>query len=202
MTAKTDAYQIGVSVTPANNFTLVSDAAGGMKLARGNPGATTQDILSVTPAGAVKQSRAVRNLFSAYLPASFGVIPINTWTLVRTYTEIIDSANTFEPTTNGRYQPNVPGWYMISAGVSMIGDPGSIAAACIFKNNSNFRRVGGTVTTGTNSNVAVAGAFPIYLNGTTDYLDVRVYLNGTNTYVYGDAAGEFTTFSGYLIEAD
>lgn len=47
MTTKTDQYQIGLSVTPANNFTLVTDGAGGMKIARGNPGATTADILSI-----------------------------------------------------------------------------------------------------------------------------------------------------------
>ena len=49
MTTKTDQYQIGLSVTAANNFTLVTDGAGGMKIARGNPGATTADILSIAP---------------------------------------------------------------------------------------------------------------------------------------------------------
>jgi hypothetical protein len=53
MGTKTDGYQVGLSVTATNNFTLVSDGAGGFKIARGNQGATTQDILTVNAAGEV-----------------------------------------------------------------------------------------------------------------------------------------------------
>ena len=46
--------QLGLSVTPANNFTLDASADNGtMKLARGNAGATTQDIMTVDAAGNV-----------------------------------------------------------------------------------------------------------------------------------------------------
>ena len=46
--------QLGLSTTPANNFTLDASAADGtMKLARGNAGATTQDIMTVDAAGKV-----------------------------------------------------------------------------------------------------------------------------------------------------
>jgi len=52
MTVKTTNAQLGLSVTPANNFTLTAEADNGtMKLARGNAGATTQDILTVDSAG-------------------------------------------------------------------------------------------------------------------------------------------------------
>lgn len=46
--------QFGKSNTPANNFVLDASADNGtMKLARGNAGATTQDILTVDAAGKV-----------------------------------------------------------------------------------------------------------------------------------------------------
>lgn len=46
--------QLGLSVTPANNFTLDASANNGtMKLARGNAGATTQDVMTVDAAGKV-----------------------------------------------------------------------------------------------------------------------------------------------------
>ena len=46
--------QLGLSVTPGNNFTLDASADNGtMKLARGNAGATTQDIMTVDAAGKV-----------------------------------------------------------------------------------------------------------------------------------------------------
>lgn len=45
-------HQLGLSNTPANNFTLDASADNGtMKLARGNAGATTQDIMTVDAAG-------------------------------------------------------------------------------------------------------------------------------------------------------
>jgi hypothetical protein len=46
--------QLGLSVTPANNFTLDASANNGtMKLARGNAGATTQDVMRVAADGKV-----------------------------------------------------------------------------------------------------------------------------------------------------
>ena len=47
--------QLGLSNTPANNFTLDASADNGtMKLARGIAGATTQDILTVDALGGIK----------------------------------------------------------------------------------------------------------------------------------------------------
>ena len=46
--------QLGLSNTPANNFTITAEADNGtLKLARGNAGATTQDILTVDASGLV-----------------------------------------------------------------------------------------------------------------------------------------------------
>lgn len=46
--------QLGTSLTATQNFTLTAEAANGsMKLARGNAGATTQDIMTVDAAGVV-----------------------------------------------------------------------------------------------------------------------------------------------------
>lgn len=54
-TIKSIRNQIGISATPTQNFTFDATAADGtMKLARGNAGATTQDIMTVDAAGDVK----------------------------------------------------------------------------------------------------------------------------------------------------
>jgi hypothetical protein len=52
---KTRAHQVGISATATNNFTLQTPAVpdGTMKLARGLPDATTQDILTVLADGRV-----------------------------------------------------------------------------------------------------------------------------------------------------
>lgn len=55
--------QLGDSSTATQNFTLTSAAADGtMKLARGNAGATTQDILTVDAAGKVTFPQGSGNL--------------------------------------------------------------------------------------------------------------------------------------------
>lgn len=50
-TIKANAVQLGDSATAANNFVLQTNTDGSAKLARGNLGATTQDILTVDAAG-------------------------------------------------------------------------------------------------------------------------------------------------------
>ena len=55
--------QLGTSGTATQNFTLTAEAANGtMKLARGNAGATTQDILTVDAAGKVDLLNLVRSI--------------------------------------------------------------------------------------------------------------------------------------------
>lgn len=45
-------HQLGLSGTAANNFTLTAEADNGtMKLARGNAGATSQDLMTVDATG-------------------------------------------------------------------------------------------------------------------------------------------------------
>jgi len=62
--------QLGLSVTSANNFTLDASADNGtMKLARGNAGATTQDILTVDAAGNVLLPQTP-SIFSKYFEST------------------------------------------------------------------------------------------------------------------------------------
>lgn len=52
-TIKTNNLQLGDSSTATQNFTLQTNVDGTAKLARGNAGATTQDILTVDSGGRV-----------------------------------------------------------------------------------------------------------------------------------------------------
>lgn len=57
---KIDKGQFGVSATAANNFTITAEADNGtMKLARGNAGSTTQDILTVDANGIVTATQGL-----------------------------------------------------------------------------------------------------------------------------------------------
>lgn len=193
MTIKVKSNATGGSLQNENSTdALIIDGAASVSFPQG-----------LTTANVIKQSKVKRNFFSAYLPTNFGFLTVGGWTLVRLYTEIIDSANTFDPTTNGRFQPNVAGWYQINANVTVGGDVKQTTLASLWKNGAVHRRIGGT---GINTNNLVtntfSGSFPVYLNGTTDYVDLRVYTDQPNANALGDANGEYTSLSGYLIEAD
>ena len=72
---KTIRQQLGLSVTPANNFTLDASANNGtLKLARGNAGNTTQDILTVDANGNLKPG--VLGNYASDSAAATGGVPI------------------------------------------------------------------------------------------------------------------------------
>lgn len=59
---KSNMHQLGQSATATQNFTLDASAANGtMKLSRGNAGATTQDILTISALGEVDFPQMIRN---------------------------------------------------------------------------------------------------------------------------------------------
>lgn len=71
---KVNQVQLGDSSTAANNFVLQTNTDGTAKLARGNVGVTTQDILTVDAAGKVDLPQLVKSFGAAgsvELPGGF-----------------------------------------------------------------------------------------------------------------------------------
>jgi hypothetical protein len=182
-----------------------SDASGGAILNESGVEVLKVDVAgNITfPSGLIKQSKVKRSFFSVFMATNYGIIPTSAWTLVRLWTEILDAAGVFEPTTNGRFQPTVAGWYQINAGVTLTGAAGGVSDAAIWKNGSPHRRIGTLALSVTNVVTAThSGSSAVYLNGAADYVDIRVYTEQASANVLGDAAGELTWMNGYLIEAD
>lgn len=73
---KTIRAQLGLSSTPANNFTLTAEADNGtMKLARGVAGATTQDVMTINALGEVDFPQMIRSIAgNGYLKLPSGLI--------------------------------------------------------------------------------------------------------------------------------
>jgi hypothetical protein len=111
--------------------------------------------------------------FSAYQASPQTGISAATLTKVTFDTEEFDTNNNF---ASSRFTPTVAGYYQISGGVQTGGSP-EVMIVEIWKNGSVNKRFG-------NSNSAtvsqISGSVLIYLNGTTDYVELYVYL-GTNT---------------------
>lgn len=186
---KVSAVQFGDSSTATQNFVLQQNADGTAKFARGNVGATTQDIFTIDAAGLVAMPQSVV-AFSAYqnAPTSIGTAA----TLIPFQAKSFDTALAFS-TTTGRFSPQVAAYYQVTW--SVMGD-GNTAVLW-----SSLRKNGSDVAFG--SRAPAVGPFPlstgsalIYLNGSTDYLDVAAYssvASATHTPIYT------TQFSGYLV---
>lgn len=119
----------------------------------------------------------------------------STWAKVQLNSEVFDIGDCFDSSTNYRWTPNVAGYYQLSFGVDFSAASGlSGLISGIYKNGSaDFY---GTYTAGV-SGVAGSsnGAGLIYMNGTTDYVELWAQAVGTSPKV---KASSLTNFTGHL----
>jgi hypothetical protein len=129
--------------------------------------------------------------FSAYL-ASNQSISTNTWTKVQTGTESFDTASCFDTSTY-RFTPNVAGYYQVNGRITSFSN-GTIVICTVYKNGSENIRLTDlrvSFTGGTSGQ----GSCLIYLNGTTDYIELYGNISGGSTnFEGGDASTYFQAF--------
>jgi len=130
--------------------------------------------------------------FSAYKSADQG-ISANTFTKVTFDTEIFDtasafSASTFTPLTAGYYQINYTIW------IDPTG-PNSVIQGSLYKNGSEYIR---QFRQDTNFGANTAGIV-VYMNGSTDYLEVYAFCGAGSPQVLGTAIR--TNFNGVWIRS-
>lgn len=168
-------HQLGLSVTPANNFTFTAEADNGtMKLARGNAGATTQDVMTVDAAGKVAFPQNVSVAFRA-LAGNIQSIAPGSYIKANLGTISFDTNNNF---SSSRFTPTVAGYYQFSGAVYITGTWLSYLAASIYKNGA----ASATALTGSPTAAAVdliqGTSVLLYMNGSTDYVELFCYCGG------------------------
>ena len=109
-----------------------------------------------------------------------------TWTKIQFNTEIVDSANAFDNSSNYRYTPQTSGYYFVSLNLT-IGTTADNSinklSAAIYKNGSSI--TGSQVTrdwdtTGINYNDAINTSIIVQLNGSSDYIEGWGYIDVTS----------------------
>ena len=136
---------------------------------------TSGQVLTTNGSGALSWT-GMGPAFSAY-QSSAQTISAGTVTKIQLQTEEFDTANCFDSTTNYRFTPNVAGYYQVSFAVRT--DAGTISAlhASVAKN--------GTLGKAAQFTNTALGAFMssssalIFLNGTTDYIELNSYSGHT-----------------------
>lgn len=129
--------------------------------------------------------------FSAYLSAN-QTVPSNTFTKVALNTKEFDTNSCFD-TTLSRFTPTTAGYYQVNGMVS--GGGSSIIIASIYKNGVNYLQGVDIRTTG-NGYGSNAIAL-VFLNGTTDYLELYAY--STTTTISGGATAGGCRFSAAMV---
>lgn len=120
-------------------------------------------------------------------------------TKIQFATEEIDKNSDFDSTVNYRFQPAIAGYYAVSWRASC----GHTGGADITRFLTVLCQNGGTVRYGRDySGAGLAsmdsnGSSLIYMNGSTDYLEVYTYATAGSPYIYGNSA--LTYFNGVLV---
>jgi hypothetical protein len=109
--------------------------------------------------------------FSAY-QSSAQTLSSATWTKLLFQTEEFDTNSNFDSTTNYRFTPTVGGYYQVSGGLSLSATIASVNVQ-IYKNGSAFKVI---FAVNTNS-VSGFGSSLVYLNGSTDYIELYGYIS-------------------------
>jgi len=150
--------------TTASNFTATLPAATGTVMVSGN----------------MPAFRAYRN--------GNQTISAATTTKVAFNAETFDTNNNYDPTTNFRFTPTVAGYYQVNSTVGFTIGAGQIV---IYKNGSTYQ-TGIEVT----FNASLGGHIPIsdivYCNGSTDYIEIYIYLTTGTTISSGETNTSFS----------
>lgn len=139
-------------------------SSGAISVPAGATGAQVPQAQEVVPNGPC---------FSAYASGGASVTSA-TDTRVPLNVEEFDTNACFDSVTNYRFQPNKAGYYQINGQVSLVGATLGRLLAVIRKNGAAFK-YGADMPTGRSPVSAL-----VFLNGTTDYVELWLYAVGTS----------------------
>jgi len=202
-------YRNGVLLTPTSDYTASNGTT--VVLASGAASGDTvivesflvSSVLNAIPntAASVSQSNLASGVagtgpaFNYYSSAVQSIANNSNIILTQFDTKVFDTANCFA-TSNGRFTPNVAGYYFLMA---QVGCAGTATQVSIYKNGAQLLGGAPGAVSGFISGVGSGGnpTALLYANGSTDYFSINVVQNSggaVNAY-----AGNY--FSGLLIRS-
>jgi len=153
---------------------------------------------SVTKA---KTSNLMYPAFEAYLSADQTVSDAS-WTKAQIDTEVFDTDNCYDNSTNYRFTPTVAGKYFVYGGIKHQSSSGGSLAAVItgiYKNGAIVRESTLDPTDNQANSLTPVNTAIIDMNGTSDYLELFGYNNVTAGTPRFDAGVKSVWFGAYRI---
>jgi hypothetical protein len=187
---------VKINASTSSGLVVDSDLTGSLQLQTGGNPAISIDSSQV--ANFAKQFQ-----IGGVLPPAFSAsastnqsISATTFTKVNFGTEQFDTNNNF---SSSRFTPTVAGYYQFNASINFGGGSTvTYGIVSFYKNGGEYNR---SIAIQSTANLSIGGSSLIYLNGTTDYLEVYAYSGQSGTQLYGDAGTTFTYFHGVLVRA-
>lgn len=174
---------INTTTTGVLGTTLFGDGSGDLTVQK--DGVTINKITTAPTFMAVKSATAQTFSSATATKITFDV-------------ELFDTNNNF---ASSRFTPTIPGYYQINAGISTSGTTSqSRAIVALYKNGSEFTYFQDLTV----SSYRYGGSILVYLNGSTDYVEVYAYITATSPSVEGGIQGVLgysSFFSGAMIRA-
>jgi hypothetical protein len=168
-------------------------------------------VISGDTSGAITVAApAVSGTNTATLPAATGTIMVSgnmpafsawqssaqsisatTVTKIQFQTEEFDTNNCFDNTTNYRFTPTVAGYYQVSSAIQTTQATTAQTFIYVYKNGANYKATNVVGQAITISNL-------VYLNGSTDYIEIYLY---TTTGCTINADQKFSYFQASMVRA-
>lgn len=158
------------------------------------------DVLTIDSAGNIRAGSSC-NLagngpaFSAQLTGNQTVVSGAT-TKLQFASENYDTANCYDSTTNFRFTPNTPGYYQINVVAQAQGTSIGSVVVALYKNGASICNAISATSTVPFTSSSLSDL--VYLNGSTDYLEVYGQINATSPRF---TFGVDTKVSGFLARA-
>jgi hypothetical protein len=128
--------------------------------------------------------------FSAYLSTNQSVSSA-TYTKVQCNTEEFDTNSNYDNATNYRFTPTVAGYYQVNGAIDVGTSAITAGIATIYKNGSAFKfGVGFGGVNVFNFNRVTVSAL-VYLNGSSDYVELYGYVIATTPIFYGGSSATY-----------
>jgi hypothetical protein len=162
-----------INATTSSGIVATADNTGQLALqAAGTTIATISSTGLTMNSGNIIQASGAAPAFSAYSN-------VNQSLSAATQTKVIFQVEEFDTNSNfasSRFTPTVAGYYQINGATTMSGSGVSRLFTSIFKNGVEYKRGNDLLVSGYQANVASL----IYLNGTTDYIELYCWINGSS----------------------
>lgn len=175
----------------ASNRTLTLPDNTGNLISSADSGTITQGMLA-SGVGATGPTFSVyRNTNQSF--------SATTWTKVQLNTEVFDTANNFDNSTNYRFTPTVAGYYQINGHIQFLVSGTLAALAAIYKNGS-VNAYGSYFEVSSNNPHSHVSTV-VYLNGSTDYVELYGLSISAGNFNGSIDAAASTYMSGSLVRA-